>query len=214
MLSRSQFELACKAFSQCHPCWFWCDNPREGYGYLTRTTTHARTSISDLEDDTFVVDSLDIDDLATAQPSPSNVAVEEYIVYAASFNVPAFYFAIHDSCSYICRCQTISMLMFLTDGLPLPLADLVQTSLFKVKPPDGSETTTFALTLPSAPFPLLSQGDHPTLGTPCWYLHPCQADVAVGEFMSEAEKPNWTEETRSVRWLELWLMIVGSIVNL
>ncbi|KAF8231848.1 hypothetical protein L208DRAFT_1398182, partial [Tricholoma matsutake] len=23
--------------------------------------------------------------------------------------------------------------------------------------------------------PLLSQGDHPTLGTPCWYLHPCQS---------------------------------------
>jgi ubiquitin-like-conjugating enzyme ATG10 len=32
--------------------------------------------------------------------------------------------------------------------------------------------------------------------------------------MSEAEKPNWTEETRLVRWLELWLMIVGSVVNL
>ena len=103
---------------------------------------------------------------------------------------------------------------FLTDGLPLPLADLVQTSLFKAKPPEGSEMTTFALTLPSAPFPLLSQGDHPTLGTPCWYLHPCQTDVAVGEFMSEAEEPNWTEETRCVRWLELWLMIVGSVVNL
>ncbi|KAF8812368.1 hypothetical protein BYT27DRAFT_7182808 [Phlegmacium glaucopus] len=199
MFSRSQFELACKAFSQRHACWSWCDNPRAGYGYLTRTTTHARNVISDLEGDLFIVDNhgLDIDDLATAQPSPLTVAVNEYIAYAASFNVPAFYFTIHDS-----------------NGLPLPLADLVQTSLFKVKPPDGSDKTTFALTLPSTPFPLLSQGDHPTLGTPCWYFHPCQTDVAVGEFMSEAEEPNWTEEARYVRWLELWLMIVGSVVNL
>ena len=102
MFSRSQFEKACKAFSQCHPCWSWCDNPREGYGYLTRTT-HIRNVASDLESDTFIVDNLDIDDLATAQPSPSTVAVKEYIVYAASFNVPAFYFTLHDSSSYICR---------------------------------------------------------------------------------------------------------------
>jgi hypothetical protein len=115
---------------------------------------------------------------------------------------------------YLSFDKTILMLMFKIDGLPLPLADLVQTSFFKVKPPDGSETTTFALTLPSAPFPLLSQGDHPTLGTSCWYFHPCQSDAAVGEFMLEAESPNWTEETRFVRWLELWLMIVGSVVNL
>ena len=103
MLSRLQFEVAGKAFSQCHPCWSWCDNPRIGYGYLTRTATHTRTAVPDLEGDTFTVDNLDIDDLATAQPSPSTVAVEEYIVYAASFNVPAFYFTIHDSSSYIRR---------------------------------------------------------------------------------------------------------------
>jgi len=114
MLYRSQFELACKAFSQRHPCWSWCDNPRVGYGYLTRTTTHARTAITDLEGDLFIVDNhgLDIDDLATAQPSSLTVAVNEYIVYAASFNVPAFYFTIHDSSSYIFRRQTISILMF------------------------------------------------------------------------------------------------------
>ena len=66
-------------------------------------TTHARTLVSDPERDTFIVDNLDIDDLATAQPTPAAVAVNEYIVYAASFSVPAFYFTIHDSSSYICR---------------------------------------------------------------------------------------------------------------
>ena len=70
--------------------------------------------MSGLEGDTFIVDDfgLDVDDLATAQPSPSTLVVIEYIVYAASFNVPAFYFTIHDSSSYILRRQTISMLMF------------------------------------------------------------------------------------------------------
>ena len=66
-----------------------------------RATTHSRVAISNLEGDIFTVDTLDIDDSATAQPSPSIVSVNEYIVYAASFSVPAFYFTIHDSSSYI-----------------------------------------------------------------------------------------------------------------
>ncbi|KAF9482472.1 hypothetical protein BDN70DRAFT_773858, partial [Pholiota conissans] len=137
------------------------------------------------------------DDAATAPERPSSdvLVVQEYIVYSASFNVPAFYFTAHD-----------------TNGTPCSLTDLVTSSFFKVKPPAESQTTNYALTLPRIPFPLLSQGDHPTLGTPCWYFHPCETEVAVDEFMSEVEERDWTEEMRLVRWMELWVMIVGSVL--
>ncbi|KAF8974236.1 hypothetical protein BDZ97DRAFT_1639404, partial [Flammula alnicola] len=134
---------------------------------------------------------------AAERPERSALTVHEYIVYSASFNVPAFYFTVHD-----------------TNGAPSSLVDILRTSFFKFKPPIGAEANAFALTLPPGPFPLLSQGDHPTLGTPCWYFHPCETDAAVGEFMAEVEQAGWNEETRLVRWIELWVMIVGGVLNL
>lgn len=89
----------------------------------------------------------------------------------------------------------------------------MQSSFFKAKPPQDTHTTNFALTPPSSAFPLLSQGEHPTLGTACWYLHPCESANAVGEFMAEEDSAGWTEEERTVRWLELWLMVVSSVVR-
>jgi len=116
----------------------------------------------------------------------------------------------------VCFCETCSIrpISHLADGSPVSLDDILQTSIFKLKCPSGSETTSFALTLPSASFPLLSQGDHPTLGTPCWYFHPCETDRAVNEFMAEVEQADWSGEMRLARWLELWLMVVGSVLNL
>lgn len=102
-----------------------------------------------------------------------------------------------------------------TDGTPLSLSDILRTSLFKLELPSGSEATGFALTVPpSTSFPLLSQGEHPTLGTACWYLHPCETEAAVGEFMAEADQTDWSEEMRLVRWMEIWIMIVGSVLNI
>ena len=82
-----------------------------------------------------------------------------------------------------------------------------------MRPPSGSGATDFALTLPSGSFPLISQGDHPTLGTPCWFFHPCESETAVNEFMMDEDWSDWGQERRYVRWLEIWLMIVGSIFD-
>ena len=90
----------------------------------------------------------------------------------------------------------------------------MQTSLFKLKPPDGSESTNYSLTLPSKSFPAISHGEHPTTSLPCWYFHPCESEKAVNEFMQEEEGlAQWGEATRLGRWMEVWLMIVGSILN-
>lgn len=55
-------------------------------------------------------------------------------------------------------------------------------------------------------FPLLSQGEHPTLGMPCWYLHPCETAVAVEEIVAEMGG--------GANVIEGWLLIVGNVVEL
>lgn len=101
----------------------------------------------------------------------------------------------------------------IADGTPCSLAELLASSFFKVKPPRGSEANDFSLTLPSIPFPLLSQGELPGAGTPCWYFHPCESANAVDEFLVSVVETSWSEETRLVRWIELWVMIVGSVLD-
>jgi Autophagocytosis associated protein, active-site domain len=87
----------------------------------------------------------------------------------------------------------------------------MNSHLFRFELPQGSHSSGFALTLPDAPFPLLSQGEHPTTGRPCWYLHPCQTDIAVAELV---EADSGSETPQHGRWMELWLMTVGAVVNL
>ena len=70
--------------------------------------------------------------------------------------------------------------------------------------------TTFALDTPDSAFAMLSQGDHPTLGTPCWYLHPCHTAEVVEEIMREVEHG---ASERDVRWLEAWFMALGNLVD-
>lgn len=103
--------------------------------------------------------------------------------------------------------------LFIADGALCSLAELLASAFFKVKPPDGSETTDYALTFPSVSFPLLSQGEAPGIGVSCWYFHPCETAAAVDEFLVEVAEASWSEEMRLVRWIELWLMIVGSVLN-
>lgn len=100
------------------------------------------------------------------------------------------------------------------DGSPLPLTDILQTSLFRKFALDGTETTSFGVSLPASSFPLLSQGDHPTVGTPCWYFHPCETSASVDEVMKEVMQDDWTESQQLVRWMEAWFMVLCTTVNL
>jgi ubiquitin-like-conjugating enzyme ATG10 len=106
-----------------------------------------------------------------------------------------------------------NVLKLALDGSPLQLEDIMKTSLLRHHSLLDAETTSFALSLPTAIFPLLSQGDHPTLGTPCWYLHPCQTDPAVNEIVEEVRQDDWTNEEYLVRWLEAWFMVIGTTVD-
>ncbi|KIM90712.1 hypothetical protein PILCRDRAFT_59000 [Piloderma croceum F 1598] len=139
----------------------------------------------------------DNDDATLIQSHSTSLTSTQYVVYSATFQVPAFYFTIHDS-----------------HGSPLSSTDILKTFLFRRFPRDGTDTTSFAITLPTSSFPLLSQGDHPTLGTPCWYFHPCETSMSVNEVMTEVLQDEWTEDECLVRWLEAWFMILGTAVDL
>jgi len=214
-LTRTQFDIACKSFIEKYhsddysahaaagDCtgWSWNEHPlTSDFGYMSRTVTLSTAqdidkSHPDLDSEHDVVE---IDDNATMSNSPlTSVISNQYIVYSATFQVPTFYFTIHNS-----------------NGSPLCLTDIVKTSLFRRFALEGTETTSFGVSLPASSFPLLSQGDHPTLGTPCWYFHPCETSGAVDEVMKEIMQGSWTESRRLVRWLEAWFMVLGTAVTL
>jgi ubiquitin-like-conjugating enzyme ATG10 len=147
----------------------------------------------------------------------------EYIVYAPSFQVPAFYFTISDSGQLLRSSLVVGWMTPLADGSPLSLDRLVQTNLFKLDVLAGASVQEThieprASTLPlnqerGAVFPLLSQGDHPTLQIPCWYFHPCETGVAVGELLAFGMQS--TAERRTLcHWLEAWMAMLGTVINL
>ncbi|KAJ7700006.1 hypothetical protein B0H17DRAFT_1048224 [Mycena rosella] len=182
---RSEFRAAAIAYIDAHPAtrWTWQEHPLvPGFGYMARSVLHTRRAEMPIDED--------LDD-ATAIAPAETLTCLQYIVYSATFQVPAFYFTLHDA-----------------SGSPLVLDDLVQTTLFRRFAFEGTESTSFAVSLPTSAFPLLSQGDHPTLGTPCWYFHPCQSAAAVDEIMDELG------EQRLMRWMETWFMVIGTVVSM
>jgi len=128
--------------------------------------------------------------------------------------MPVFYFSVHTD-----------------EGSPFSLPDIVdRTSLFIFQPHsvDAGDfvVTKYSIQAPGATLPLISQGEHPTLGTPCCYLHPCETQVALGELIGEdgqSSAPRRAVEERGeegrkhngiARKLELWLLLVGNAVDL
>lgn len=119
--------------------------------------------------------------------------------------------------------QSVRRMTYLVDGSPLSLGRLVQTNLFKLDALAGASVHETHIeprgsTLPQnqdrgAVFPLLSQGDHPTLQTPCWYFHPCETGVAVGELLAVGTQ-HAAEPRTLCHWLEAWMAMLGTVVNL
>ena len=101
------------------------------------------------------------------------------------------------------------------DGSPLALEEIMNTSLLRSHVLSGTQVTSFALVQPDALFPLLSQGDHPTLGTPSWFIHPCGTACAMGELIGEKKAEGMPEvvSDKSLDWLEMWFMVLGNVVG-
>ncbi|KAL7282096.1 hypothetical protein ACG7TL_003565 [Trametes sanguinea] len=167
-----------------------------GHGYLARTVRLPRTTPSEAE----IEDGHGLDEIAEQEDSTIASAAHEvltcrqYVVYSPTYAVPAFYFTLHDS-----------------TGSPLPLSVIVDSALFRRQSLPSPDGNTFGVVLPDSSLALLSQGDHPTLGTPSWYFHPCHTSEVVGEILSDPESIHGGDEL--LRWMEVWFMVMGNIVD-
>ncbi|KAI0663020.1 hypothetical protein C8Q70DRAFT_485789 [Cubamyces menziesii] len=141
-----------------------------------------------------VEESYAIDDEATASLPPEHFTCQQYVVYSPTFQVPTFYFTLHDP-----------------SGSPLPLDAIVESALFRRHSLPSPNGNAFALTLPDTSLALLSQGDHPTLGTPSWYFHPCRTSEAVSEILTESNDAENSNEL--LRWMEVWFMVLSNVVD-
>jgi len=165
--------------------WSWLERPDfPALKCLTRTvqvqnrTNQPVLEETVLDENDFTLVEEEDESLAPSTPAMTAHTSQQYIVYSATYSVPAFYFTLHDA-----------------GGAPLTLDALLRTRLFHAP----SELPGSGL------FPLLSQGDHPVLGTPCWYLHPCETSTAMEELLRASEpRP----------WLEVWLMLIGTVLDL
>ena len=96
-------------------------------------------------------------------------------------------------------------------GSPLPLSEIVRLPLFRPGLfPEFDHGNSFAVQGSESSFAMLSQGDHPTLGTPSWYLHPCHTADMVGEILAEQ---GHSSNERAARWIEAWFLVMGNAVN-
>lgn len=174
---------------------------------MARSCQYTRRDAAEDDD----VDVSDAGDDATAATPAETLTCKQYIVYSATFQVPAFYFTLHDASGSVCLCASCPRRLACPGGSPLSLDDLVRTTLFRRFAFEGTENTSFGVSQPGSAFPLLSQGDHPTLGTPCWYFHPCESAAAVTELMAELDEIG---KHQLLRWLETWFMVLGTVVNM
>lgn len=78
--------------------------------------------------------------------------------------------------------------------------------------PSDAEIAPHGISFHSTNFPVLSLGDHPVLGQPYWYLHPCQSSAAVDELLQSIPRPDGEDPLLS--WLKTWLLVLKSIVDI
>jgi len=96
------------------------------------------------------------------------------------------------------------------------LEEIMNTGLLRHHALLETQATSFALFQQDALFPLLSQGDHPTVGLPSWFIHPCGTACAMSELIGEMaeDTPEVGSKEWLLVWLETWFMMLGNMVNL
>jgi len=194
--------------------WEWCTDPiYKKLGYLQRRTV-AYECATTCEDDPVVDPAFnDVEIEAAPDPSEAQVllvkgvfAMQQYVVWSATFRVPAFYFTMHDAAGTPASLDRVYNSSFLSKTRSLSEAPASVAAVFVLSPAGDNSTT---------PFPLLTQGEHPVLGIPCWYFHPCETSAAVQEIVKETIGEVWKESDEDLaRWLEAWYMILGGVVDL
>ncbi|ORY35604.1 hypothetical protein BCR39DRAFT_511086 [Naematelia encephala] len=178
--------------------WEWREHKwSKGHGYLTRKTTRHLRAIH-LEDESAGVDiDLESEDeesrplQVSSSTKDESIQVEHSIVFSRTYHVPMLCLRAWDSTG-----SSLSLKSLLSSGI------LHDSRLY-------DDRNDAIMLDPHSPFPLLQQSEHPETGEIVWSIHPCHVRDAVEEILAEEG-----QDKGALRWLETWLMISASIVNL
>ncbi|KAM0751384.1 hypothetical protein T439DRAFT_325522 [Meredithblackwellia eburnea MCA 4105] len=191
--------------------WKWCEHPTfPGYGYLERKGLR-RTLVGqpipdnvNTDDDQPVLNEEDdpaalIETVTDQDPGNTSTAciATLFICWSTTFAVPVLYFTAHH-----------------TNGSPLSAKELILSTIFHPRLSTSQYPFNTLTSSTAERLPFLSQGDHPTLNTPCWFLHPCETETIVSQVLEESRAWTGRESDWERDWLETWLMVVGSVVDL
>ncbi|KAM4556714.1 ubiquitin-like-conjugating enzyme ATG10 isoform 2-T2 [Fundulus diaphanus] len=114
--------------------------------------------------------------------SSSRVLQYEYhILYSCSYGAPVLYFR-----------------AFTLEGKSLTLEEIW-----------GTIHPNFRLCLRNSPLNAISQQEHPLLGQPFFFLHPCRTEEFMGPVLQVAQ-----DQGRPVNYVLSWLSVVGPVVGL
>ncbi|KAI8968177.1 autophagocytosis associated protein [Mycotypha africana] len=109
------------------------------------------------------------------ESNPVSIHLEQHIVYSASYQVPVLYFKA----------------VFGSNGAPLSLNDIHQYIVPKSRNPLHTTTPV-----------VVSQNEHPVLGTPFWYIHPCDTSTLMRTLTFQPED-----------YIKTWLSVYGPLVK-
>lgn len=161
---------------------------------LLQQSTNSEDDNEDDEDDDEIETFYEDDDDNAVQKTPASedggadghkIIAEYSIVWSSSYQVPVLYFSLWEECG--------TKRSSLTEGISEVVHSFEKRAGFE----DNPEVIKMNA--------LLSQGEHPLLGVPAWYLHPCKTGNVMETIVPRDEWFNY---------LKAWLALYGSFAGL
>jgi ubiquitin-like-conjugating enzyme ATG10 len=192
---------------------------------------HRRVSLQTrrpvLETDITDTSAEEVDGAVSTSTTGQIMMIEQSVAFSATYQVPWFLFSAYDTGGYALTFNHLTPQLRLSSnvaGSPIPLDSLATSSFLRHRsslPASMLSQTQSIGASPNenhdAPFPLLSQVEHPTLGVPNWSVHPCETSQAMKELLEDEIGESWDDDNLRngfVKWLAIWFMLLGQIVEM
>ncbi|TPX66289.1 hypothetical protein SpCBS45565_g04570 [Spizellomyces sp. 'palustris'] len=118
-------------------------------------------------------------DPAILLPARPGITLEFHVIYSTTYACPVLYFYGHTSA-----------------GTGLSLEDIRQTVNGHMPDLDGEKRTEYDM-------PVVSQKDHPILGNPFYFIHPCHTADVTAEMLEACDS--------DANYFVFWLSLVGQL---